>query len=118
MPRRKGVPGYRIHKPSGQARVIIDGRHVYLGQYDSPESRARYREIVRKHLAERTKAEMERSIQFATDVTVAEILVRYIPHVEKYYKKHGEPTGQVSIIRLSLRILREKFGHLEATAFG
>jgi integrase len=118
MPRRKGIPGYRLHKPSGQARVIIDGCHVYLGPYDSPESRKKYQETVRKHLAERTKAEMERTIEFATDVTVSEILVRYIPHVESYYKKHGEPTGQVSIIRLSLRVLRGKFGHLEATAFG
>jgi hypothetical protein len=61
---------------------------------------------------------MEWTIEFATDVTVSKILVRYIPHVESYYKKHGEPTGQVSLIRLSLRVLREKFGHLEATVFG
>ena len=118
MPRHKGIPGYRLHKPSGQARVIIDGRHVYLGPYDSPESRTKYQEIVRKHVADRTKVEMERKIAFATDVTVSEILVRYIPYVESYYRKHGEQTGQVSIIRLSLRVLREKFGHLEATAFG
>ena len=113
-----GIPGYRLHKPSGQARVIINGRHVYLGPYDSPESRKKYQEIVRKHLVERTNAEMERAVEFATDVTISEIIVRYIPHVESYYRKHGKPTGQISIIRLSLRVLREKFGHLEATSFG
>jgi hypothetical protein len=31
MLRPKGVPGYRRHRASGQAHVIIDGRHIYLG---------------------------------------------------------------------------------------
>ncbi len=30
------VPAYRLHKPSGQVRVIVNGQHVYLGKYDSP----------------------------------------------------------------------------------
>jgi hypothetical protein len=29
MPRLKGLPAYRLHRSSGQARVIIDRRHVY-----------------------------------------------------------------------------------------
>ena len=90
--------------------MIIDSRHVYLGPFDSPESREKYQEIVRNHLAERTKAELARTIEFTT----AEILVRYIRFVESYYRKNDGPTGQVSIVKLSLRVLREKFGHLEA----
>ena len=43
---RKSVPSYRLHKPSGQARTIIDGRHVYLGKYNSPESRQRYARLL------------------------------------------------------------------------
>ena len=39
---RKPVPSYRLHKASGQARTIINGRHIYLGKYGSPESRQRY----------------------------------------------------------------------------
>jgi len=39
---RKSVPSYRLHKPSGQARTIIDGRHIYLGKFNSPESRRKY----------------------------------------------------------------------------
>jgi hypothetical protein len=31
MPRTKGIPAYGLHKPTGQARVRIDGRDVYLG---------------------------------------------------------------------------------------
>ena len=33
------IPKYRHHKGSGQALVQIDGRRIYLGKFDSPESR-------------------------------------------------------------------------------
>jgi len=47
MPRRNGhVPSYRLHKPSGQARVIINGEHIYLGQYGSAESREKYARLI------------------------------------------------------------------------
>ena len=47
MPRRTGhVPSYRLHKPSGQARVIVNGKHHYLGRYGSPESQEAYARLV------------------------------------------------------------------------
>ena len=47
MPRRNGhVPTYRLHKPSGQARVIINGEHIYLGQVRLPESREKYARLI------------------------------------------------------------------------
>ena len=47
MPKRDGhVPGYLLHKPSGQARVIIDGKHIYLGEYGSPESHEKYARLI------------------------------------------------------------------------
>ena len=49
------VPSYRLHKSSGQARVIIDGAHVYLGRYDSPESHEKYHRLVAEWLAARKK---------------------------------------------------------------
>ena len=44
------IPSYRLHKPSGQARVIIDRRHIYLGKYGSPESWEKYRRIIAERL--------------------------------------------------------------------
>ncbi|MDB4680157.1 MAG: hypothetical protein P8M30_00510 [Planctomycetaceae bacterium] len=44
----KRFPKYSLHKASGQARVCIDGRDQYLGPYESPESRTRYRELIDK----------------------------------------------------------------------
>ena len=43
MPR---TPRYCLHKASGRAYVRIDGKQVYLGPYDSPESRRKYQEIL------------------------------------------------------------------------
>ncbi len=34
----ESIPSCRLHKASGQARMIIDGRHIYLGKYNSPET--------------------------------------------------------------------------------
>ncbi len=36
------TPKYRHHKPSGLAVVRLSGRDIYLGKYDTPDSRVRY----------------------------------------------------------------------------
>ncbi len=38
-------PKYSLHKNSGQARVWLHGKQVYLGRYNSPESFAAYERI-------------------------------------------------------------------------
>ena len=35
MLRQQKVPKYALHKPSGQARVTVDGERIYLGKFDS-----------------------------------------------------------------------------------
>ena len=42
MPRRFTVPAYQLHRGSGQAKVRIQGKDIYLGPHGSPESRERY----------------------------------------------------------------------------
>ena len=39
-------PKYQLHKATGQARVRIKGRDIYLGKYRSPESEQRYRQVI------------------------------------------------------------------------
>ena len=51
MPRpRSSMPAYRFHV-SGQAVVTLAGKDFYLGPHDSPESRARYFELVQEYNA-------------------------------------------------------------------
>jgi hypothetical protein len=49
------VPSYRHHKASGQARVTIDGADHYLGVYDSPESKERYRKVLAENLGKQPR---------------------------------------------------------------
>ena len=49
MSRSKSMPAYGLHKPSGQARVILGGRHVYLGPHGSAESQERYAQVIAEH---------------------------------------------------------------------
>lgn len=43
------LPRVRLHKPSGNGRVSVGGREVYVGRYGSPEARERYLELMVKH---------------------------------------------------------------------
>ena len=51
MPRNSRIPSYRLHKPSGQAVVTINGRNIYLGSFNSPDSQSRYKRVVAEWLA-------------------------------------------------------------------
>jgi hypothetical protein len=46
MPRPRRVPAYALHKPSGQARVILDGRHIDIGPHGSAASREKYSRLI------------------------------------------------------------------------
>ena len=52
MPRSKSndSPRYLLHKATGQARVIIDGKTHYLGAYESPASIEKYNRLVAEYL--------------------------------------------------------------------
>ncbi|TWU65941.1 hypothetical protein V7x_14950 [Crateriforma conspicua] len=39
-------PRYRHHRSSGQAVITIAGRDIYLGKFDTLESRTRYAQVI------------------------------------------------------------------------
>ena len=47
MPRlTTSVPKYSLHKASGQAVIRLNGRDIYLGAYNSKESKTNYRRLI------------------------------------------------------------------------
>ena len=46
------VPSYRLHKPSGQAVVTLNGRDLNLGPAASPDSRQEYDCLIAEWLAD------------------------------------------------------------------
>ena len=101
------VPKYcRQRKRGGRdlayAEIPGQGR-VYLGLYDTPESKQAY---------ERALAEL-RSGQtgpIPKSITVMEIAAAYAKHCEGYYRKSGEYQNVLSIDRAPLPPLRRRRG--------
>ena len=42
----KRPPKYVLQKPSGQARVRINGKEIYLGEFNGPESHEEYNRLL------------------------------------------------------------------------
>ena len=127
MPRRSNaVPSYLHHKPTNQAYVRLpDGaggrRVVYLGVYDSAESRAEYARLVAELAA--APPTLPPAVRVAAartqDVAVNEILLAFWARAEVYYRHpDGSPTSALAGFMAAIRVARELYGHTPAREFG
>src|SRR4051812_16780254 len=109
------IPGYRLHKASGQAVCTIKGRDHYLGRHKSVESRDRYRALVVEHLATGVAPERDSD----EGVTIGEVMIPYLTWADQHYRlPSGKPTSQVLLIRLSLKVLRRLYQDIPVRDFG
>jgi integrase len=120
MPKRKcHVPSYRLHKPSGQARVIINREHIYLGPYGSPESREKYaRYIAEMSVSDQTPPQAASTEGKRQNLSIGDVIVAYWPFAESYYVKDGKPSDELSSMRAALRPLRDLYASTLANEFG
>ena len=109
MPKR--TPKYSLHKPSGQALVRINGKAIYLGQYDSAESHERYERLVADWLKGAFNVDRE-------TLSIARLSILFIEHCRTYYRKNGRVTSEVTYIQRALKPLVAKFGRERASHFG
>jgi integrase len=121
MRRRRKDPSYRLHKQSGQAIVTLpDGlggrRDVLLGPYNTPESRAAYRRAIAEWEAAGYRPPQPPAGE--NDLSINEMLLAYMQHVEKYYVKDGKPTSEQATIAHALRFVRALYGLTPAREFG
>ncbi len=110
MPRRRShVPAYRLHKSSGQARVIVDGEHIYLGQYGSLESREKYSRLIAELAASASPSSRPPDAKRCNhDVTVNELLLAYWRFAKTYYSKDGKPSKELACTQEALRPVRKR----------
>ena len=111
MPRRPRVPSYRHHKPSSQAVVTIHGRDHYLGIWGSEESKAEYQRLI-------TELWSSGCVDEPSKLSVGELILRFWRHAEGYYRKDGQPTSELSLIRQAMRPVNSLYGHRPAAQFG
>lgn len=84
------LPGIRLHKPTGHARVRINGTEYWLGRYGSPEAQLKYDELVATYIASgrnsveaatRPPAPPPPAAALSADLTVAELALRWLRHI-------------------------------------
>src|SRR5690348_15260089 len=106
MPRQPRIPSYRLHKPTGQAVVTINGKDHYLGRHDTPKSHSEYKRLIAEWLANHRldigPSDVPRSVN--------EILLAYLRYAQEYYRKNGKPTKQLARIQAALRPVQELYG--------
>lgn len=116
------TPSYRLHKPTGQAVVTLNGRDTSLGKHNTPESRAAYDRLIAEWLVNgRRRCPILRGQAAGGapgDLTMHELMVRYVAHADAYYVKDGKPTREPDTIRQALRFVKHLYGHTAAKDCG
>jgi integrase len=107
---RKKKPAYLLHKPSGRARVRIDGKDIYLGEYGSPASREQYDDLVAEWFA--------RDDATSYMLEVEDLVLLYLEHAREHYRKDGRLTSEFHCLKSAFRPLIEKSGRMRARDFG
>jgi hypothetical protein len=107
------IPSYRLHKPSGQAVVTIDGRDIYLGKFNSAASRTEYNRLIGEWLANAG------TLPQGHDLTVVELAAAFTRHAKSYYcDLDGKQTHEVATFHAVVRRLCKLYGRTLACKFG
>jgi integrase len=97
------------------AFVRIDGKKIFLGRHGSPESKAKYAEVLAGAKAAATMVAYAPS----TAPTVSELILAYLEFAAGYYRKpDGTQTREYEHIVEALKYLRRLAGEIIAREFG
>jgi integrase len=116
---RKSVPKYSLHKASGQARVLVNGKHVYLGKFDSVESRQKYARVLAEMQLPAAGLIPDSSPVLPTSLMlVSEVLVAYLRFAKTYYGVSGNVDKEYRAMVDAIRPLNDLYGSTLAKDFG
>jgi integrase len=116
MPRlTQATPKYRKHRASGQAIVTIAGDDHYLGPHNSRASKAEYDRLIGEWLAAGQPTSRKRE---AEDITVTEVLARFVGYAKQRYQRDGQPTKRYENYRRVVKEIRLRYGHTMVSDFG
>ena len=122
MPRRHRKPrqpSYRLHRPSGQAVVTIDGKDHYLGPHGTPESHREYAELIARWHTAHPIAPVVQQNRPSNSLSVNELLeLCWGQHFQEYYSQEGKPTTESANMSLVIRTVSALFGLIRACDFG
>lgn len=105
-------PSYCLHRATGQARVRINGKDIYLGQFGTPESRERYDDLIREW-------SFKNGNVTGYALTVDELCLRFLEEADRTYRHaDGTETGSTENFRQALRWLVSRYGRERVRDFG
>lgn len=108
------TPSYRLHKPTGQAFVEIEGKRHYLGKHELPETKQAYHRMVSEWIANGYRLPVA-----PEEVTIAEVCDAYLAHCKVYYRtQDGQPTSTLSECRQCANLVLGLYGDKKAVTFG
>jgi len=105
MPRTNRPPAYRHQKARDCAVVTIHGKNHYLGRYASPESHERYGRLIAQWQANGGQPSASELPTSLAEISVNEVILRFLEYASGYYLKNGQPTGELSNISYALKIV-------------
>ncbi|MFN0055541.1 MAG: tyrosine-type recombinase/integrase [Planctomycetales bacterium] len=108
---RFSKPSYLLHRPTGQARVRIGGRDIYLGKFGTPESKVAYERVIGDWLAGQDPRRSQ--------LTIDDLALQFFAWADGYYRhRDGTPTSEVRNLREALAPLVELYGNTLVSQFG
>lgn len=108
------VPKYLHYKPRDLARVRVNGKDIYLGKYNSPESKKEYQRIIAE-----LEAQPAAAVTSKKGITFAELIEAFFVYADKHYRDgDGNPTSEIGWLEESTELAVELYGHTPAAEFG
>ncbi len=108
------TPKLRIHKATGQAYVVLNGRAIYFGNPRTCDPQVQYHKVIAEWLANGRQPQAP-----PNEITINELVARFWVHAKGYYRDaSGNPTKEPENIRFSLRLMCELYGSTRAFEFG
>lgn len=111
---RKVIPAYSLHRPTGQARVRINGRDYYLGVHGSSESQRAYADLLdrwQRGTLDDRPAKSAPATGHA--VTVNELFAAFVTRELPRFSRSEQDN-----FRTAVRVVRPLFGETLVADFG
>ena len=114
-PAGKIIPSLRRHKASNRAYVVLSGKPICLGKWNSQESKAKYDKVIGEWLASGRNLPAPSD---GYDLTVVELIARFSDYSKIHYRRNGKATKTVERFEPILGILRRLYGSTLVSEFG
>lgn len=111
------IPSLTLHKPTGQARVRLDGCDTYCGKWGTPEAEANYQRAIAEWLTKKAGQTAAAETPANQPISIAALIAKYLAFCATYYVKDDQPTDTLMNVRLSVAPLNELFGNTAVANF-